>query len=336
MAAFGLSIGILTGCGANYITNNGPGTAIDTSVAAGTSPNNANTINNATESPKAHNNNGKTSIPKTSTSTTTPSRSPVLRRTNPMAGVYHPSRLQVIDPFKTVSGTVMMVRHEMDKDYHINIKLDAKYASLINANNVKYEHGDLVVEVIPMDAAHIPAPTVGEHITVTGSYVNDHAHGWMEIHPAWFINGQGTASYTAAAAAASVLAGVCGNGDTDCNDPLENPAANLPMTNTAAAGSSNTTSKTKSIEVVSSNLNVARGSEASVTIQTKPGATGSIVVEYSSGPSKASGLGNHTAGTDGRITWSWKIGTRTTVGDWPVTITVGTEQMRLTLHVGKG
>lgn len=141
---------------------------------------------------------------------------PTACRNQPLAGVYHPARLHVISPCVTVSGTVMAVRHEADTDYHINVQLDRQYAGLINQKNVVQEHGDLVVEIIPMDESRVPAPRVGEHVTMTGAYVLDSAHGWMEVHPAWIINGRGTSAYTAAAAAASVQAGVCGNGDSDC------------------------------------------------------------------------------------------------------------------------
>jgi hypothetical protein len=35
--------------------------------------------------------------------------------------------------------------------------------------------------------ADLPAPSIGQSIVVTGPYVLDAAHGWMEIHPAWAI-----------------------------------------------------------------------------------------------------------------------------------------------------
>lgn len=141
--------------------------------------------------------------------------SPVLAnsnaRRNPLAGVYHPWRLQVIKPILTVSGTVERVKTEPDHDWHINIFLNKSYAHYINAENKRWEHGDLVVEVIPMDQPHIPRPYVGEHITVTGAYVDDRDHGWREIHPAWIINGHGTAAYTTSSAANSVRTGIEGN-----------------------------------------------------------------------------------------------------------------------------
>jgi len=109
--------------------------------------------------------------------------------------VYHPDRLQVIDRCKTVTGTVDRVRLEPDGDTHIDLAVADR--SLINQANITYQHGDLVLEQIcqgtvtqadavaacqgvPHDQA---IPRTGDHVTVTGSYVLDKAHGWMEIHP---------------------------------------------------------------------------------------------------------------------------------------------------------
>jgi hypothetical protein len=107
--------------------------------------------------------------------------------------VYHPDRLKVVEQCKTVSGTVEAVRFEPDGDTHIRLRTDA---SLVNAANVQYQHVDLVLEEIcqgPVTQAdavqacqgapHVLVPAVGDEVAVTGSYVLDQVHGWMEIHP---------------------------------------------------------------------------------------------------------------------------------------------------------
>lgn len=124
--------------------------------------------------------------------------------------MYHPSRLHVIQPCLTVTDTVADVRHEDHGDFHINIDLDPQFADLINDRNVSGEHGALVVEIVPADEAGCTvgeaprpasgtydygpctgadetAPAIGAHVAVTGPYVLDSAHRWMEIHPAWTI-----------------------------------------------------------------------------------------------------------------------------------------------------
>ena len=135
-----------------------------------------------------------------------PLPSPIARATcvqpiDPSSHVYNPDRLQVLQPCITASGTIDFVRKEADGDYHVGLKLDAQYASLVNTCNATClngaEHGDLVVEpvcelaVTQADAVsacagyHNPivVPPVGTHVTVTGAYVLDVDHGWMEIHP---------------------------------------------------------------------------------------------------------------------------------------------------------
>ena len=113
--------------------------------------------------------------------------------------VYHPDRLQVIDPCITVSGVIEDFKAEKDGDSHIRLKLDSQYSDLINDVNVAFQHGDLVVEVICQNPVYqedamqacqnysnqvfVP-PVEGTHVKVTGSYVLDKQHGdWAEIHP---------------------------------------------------------------------------------------------------------------------------------------------------------
>ncbi|MBI4300793.1 MAG: hypothetical protein HY677_06620 [Chloroflexi bacterium] len=137
--------------------------------------------------------------------------SPACRTGNPLANVYHPDRLQVVEPCKTITGTITLVRKEEDGDYHIDMALDPPYAGLVNEKNISEQHGDLVVEIVPADepgctpgpaprpatgtydygictGANIPRPKVGQHVMVTGPYVVDTAHGWMEIHPVWALS----------------------------------------------------------------------------------------------------------------------------------------------------
>jgi hypothetical protein len=111
--------------------------------------------------------------------------------------VYHAYRLHVISACRTVTGTVEDVRPEPDGDTHILLKPDPRYGGLVNAGNTEREHGDLVLEVICAgDVSQADAVTAcqgvtprvtsvssGDRIRVTGSYVLDADHGWMEIHP---------------------------------------------------------------------------------------------------------------------------------------------------------
>lgn len=124
--------------------------------------------------------------------------------------MYHPDRLVVEDPCKTVSGIVATVRVEADGDLHLDLALDPGQAALLNAGNLTDQHGQLVAEIVPADdpgcppgqasrpahgtydygnctGANLAVPPLGAHVAVTGPYVFDADHGWMEIHPVWAI-----------------------------------------------------------------------------------------------------------------------------------------------------
>ncbi|GAI38145.1 unnamed protein product, partial [marine sediment metagenome] len=45
-------------------------------------------------------------------------------------------------------------------------------------------------------------------------------------------------------------------------------------------------------------------------------------VNYKTGASKAAGLEPKISDENGYCIWSWKVGTRTTPGDWEIVITV--------------
>ncbi|MHB2017153.1 MAG: hypothetical protein ACYCW6_09435 [Candidatus Xenobia bacterium] len=113
--------------------------------------------------------------------------------------IYHPYRLQTINPDIQVSGTVDRVKAEPDGDLHVDLRLDPQYQGLTNAKNDQYQHGDLVTEVVyagpvsqsdaqdagqgfqnPVDTS---ALVKGAHVSMVGSYAFDRAHGWMELHP---------------------------------------------------------------------------------------------------------------------------------------------------------
>lgn len=267
------------------------------------------------------------------------SSAPALARTafprnDPLAGVYHPWRLQVLKPDITVSGTVDRVKTEPDHDWHVNVRLNKSYEYLINSENSRYEGGDLVVEVIPMDQQHIPRPHVGEHVTITGAYVSDKDHGWREIHPAWMINGRGTAHYTPAAAAESVAIGIRGNeayfGRNSRGQESRGQSHSSPHVAIKPTGA---TGQPAALSFIASDLNVWPGDDAMVEIHTKPGATATIQVDYLSGPSRAKGLYPQHADASGDITWTWKVGTRTTPGKWPVWISAAGKTMETYVHV---
>lgn len=75
------------------------------------------------------------------------------------------------------------------------------------------------------------------------------------------------------------------------------------------------------ISLVSLSSPVAPFSDATMEIQTRPGANCGISVLYKSGPSRARGLGPQIADSKGRIGWRWRVGSNTTPGRWPIVVT---------------
>jgi hypothetical protein len=61
--------------------------------------------------------------------------------------------------------------------------------------------------------------------------------------------------------------------------------------------------------------------DATLTVSTAPGANCSIVVHYKSGPSRAKGLIPKVASSSGRVSWTWRVGSNTTPGRWPIVVT---------------
>jgi hypothetical protein len=111
--------------------------------------------------------------------------------------VYHPQRLQVRKACQTVSGMITKVKVEPDGDSHLLLRLDSQYQNLLTVGNLR-QGNNMVLEPICVNSVtqadavssckgfinKIKIPKVGQHVTVTGSYLLDKDHGlWAEIHP---------------------------------------------------------------------------------------------------------------------------------------------------------
>jgi micrococcal nuclease len=71
------------------------------------------------------------------------------------------------------------------------------------------------------------------------------------------------------------------------------------------------------VELMSLTSPVAPFSDARLQIRTRPDASCMIEVLYASGPSRARGLDTRTADANGRVVWTWRVGSSTTPGRWP-------------------
>ena len=111
--------------------------------------------------------------------------------------VYDPSRLTIVNRCISVTGTVTESSRDDDGDQHFLVKLDAGQDRLLKKRNMTKKAGNLVAEIVCANKAKlkkakaacagfanpVTLPTVGSHVTVTGSYVIDTHNGWAEIHP---------------------------------------------------------------------------------------------------------------------------------------------------------
>jgi hypothetical protein len=68
---------------------------------------------------------------------------------------------------------------------------------------------------------------------------------------------------------------------------------------------------------------VRAGAEATLTVAAPSSSTCSIIVNYKSGPSHAAGLYPKHASAAGRVSWTWMVGTNTTAGRWPISVSCG-------------
>jgi len=75
------------------------------------------------------------------------------------------------------------------------------------------------------------------------------------------------------------------------------------------------------LRIVSVTDPIGKGYTATLRAETVPEAYCTITVYYKSGPSSASGLYGKTADNEGNVSWSWKVGTRTTPGSWRIVVT---------------
>lgn len=117
-----------------------------------------------------------------------PPPSPHCRSGDPLAGVYHPSRLVVKSRCRVATGVVEVVRFEpYDGDVHVELRLDEGQDGLLSRGNARL-HGNLLAEIVPLDRSRVPVPRVGTRVSVVGPWVDDTTHGWREIHPAWAVS----------------------------------------------------------------------------------------------------------------------------------------------------
>jgi len=108
-------------------------------------------------------------------------------------------RIKIVTACQTVTGVIATVGSSDDGDIDMQLTLDPAFRNLLNNGNITKLNGNLQIEAICQAPVHpdvpdaqrtcanfsgtVPIPAVGTQVRVTGVYVLDSDHGWMEIHP---------------------------------------------------------------------------------------------------------------------------------------------------------
>ena len=117
--------------------------------------------------------------------------------------------------------------------------------------------------------------------------------------------------------------------------PIINEVEPEPVATPVPKPSPESSQTPASIKVISITKTVKPGEKATVTIQGKANTLYSITVTYSSGLSKAMGLEAKISDPDGKVTWTWQVGTRTKEGTYPISINGDGENLKLEFTVKK-
>lgn len=236
------------------------------------------------------------------------------RTGDPLANVYHPNRLKVVEPCLTVSGTVKSIHHEDDGDIHFDLLLDPPYTHLLTSANRTHQHGWLVAEIVAADepgcapgqaprpatgtynygictGANESAPAIRSHVYVTGPYVLDEDHeGWAEIHPVWAISSTSSSTGSAPTAAPSTTTippttTTLPPAPTTVPPPttVASPTTTVPVTTTVPPSPPTTATSGCYIDPEGNCYRAGEYCPASLRGQTVQGANGPIVCEDNDG-----------------------------------------------------
>ena len=86
------------------------------------------------------------------------------------------------------------------------------------------------------------------------------------------------------------------------------------------------------IRLVTLSGSVRSGDDATIAVQTDPGAVCLITVRYNAGPSDARALRPKTADARGMVSWTWQVETGIVYGRWPIVVTCSAGGRQATLE----
>src|SRR5919199_615846 len=138
--------------------------------------------------------------------------------TQALQGVANADGLLILNPCQVVTGYVDASRLPQyfsdDGDIHNQFAPDPQYQNLLT--NQQESPGNLVVEIMPRDAGHLPVLPVGVHLTLWGALVYDMGHAWTELHPVYGVCIEGGSCYTSGPQYGGTPPGSTGNPMVSC------------------------------------------------------------------------------------------------------------------------
>lgn len=87
------------------------------------------------------------------------------------------------------------------------------------------------------------------------------------------------------------------------------------------------------ISFLNAPLTAAPNQTVTLSVRTGANVYCTIEVDYASGPSSAQGLTPKTSNSSGSVSWTWKVGGKTTPGTWPITVSCGNNSASTTIRV---
>ncbi len=114
-------------------------------------------------------------------------------------------------------------------------------------------------------------------------------------------------------------------------------SSNKVETSSSSSSSSKSTGELigSGLQIISYPKTVRRNEIGTVVIQGKPNTVYSISVYYKSGISKAEGLESKTSDANGKVSWSWKVGSKTSEGTFKIVVSGGGESKTVNFTVEK-
>ena len=111
-------------------------------------------------------------------------------------------------------------------------------------------------------------------------------------------------------------------------EPTPEPVDGVVMRRIEVVGSLGT------VQPIYFTAQVRRNEQAHVQLTSgHPNATHNLRVRYATAYGTAAGLGDAESNNQGFVSWQWQVGGRTTLGSWPITITINGESFRFYFEV---